>query len=110
MLIRECCDVFLVFRRGGLSLTDAVHGSVLLTIIVNLLDRDCCLRGNIVWEVVGSLLNLVLVRLLFKTSLPLIVLNQCFRVTNNVPRTVWIAFVEGIVYVCREVCRQGRSS
>jgi len=46
---------------------------VVIAVVVDLLDRDRGLRRDVVWEVIGSLLDVGVVCLLLETSLALFV-------------------------------------
>jgi hypothetical protein len=75
---------------------------VVVAVVVNLLDRDRGLRRDVVREVVGPLVDLVLLRFFLEAGLASFVLGQFLGVAGNVLELVWGVSVERIDNVCRE--------
>ncbi|EMA07941.1 hypothetical protein C438_02432 [Haloferax denitrificans ATCC 35960] len=61
---------------------------VVVAIIVDLLDRNRRLRGDIVWKVVRPFFEFPFRWLFLETSLALLVFGQLFGIAGNVSKTV----------------------
>ena len=81
---------------------------VVVTIVVDLLDRDRRFSRDVVQEVVWSLLHFVLVYRLLKTSLSFLVLGERFSVRSNLSELLRGRLVERIDDLRRKFRRWSR--
>lgn len=77
---------------------------VVVAVVVDVFDRECSLRWDVVREIVWSGFDIVFVRFLLEAGLAFFVLSQFFSVAGNVSELLWRVLIEGVADVSGKFC------